>query len=350
MIPKVSVIVPCYNVEKYVSECLDSILNQTLRDIEIIILNDGSTDQTLEIIEKYGAKDSRVKILSHKNRGLGPTRNRGILEAKGEYLSFVDSDDYISNDMLEILYNKAIRENADIVQGETIIFYEDSGIDRKVRCNLENVIDIKLSENNREFFYKEYYFKRIYSHNAWDKIYKKEFVLEHNLEFGDNKKIFAEDNWMQLQALINSPKICFVHHICYHYRQQETSIMHQPKKNLVLRHGNMIKDYVELIKNNGNRVEEKKVCAILSIETLIMEALNEKIANGTKRLFMEELRKIKDNKVLLKSICNVIRKKAFNFEWNKKRRLFFKVIGYLYCMKFYNLAHKITWEVYKRIG
>lgn len=350
MIPKVSVIVPCYNVEKYITECLESILNQTLKEIEIIVLNDGSTDRTLEVIEKYETKDSRIRILSHKNRGLGPTRNRGILESRGEYLAFVDSDDYISNDMLEILYNKAIKENADIVQGETAIFYEDSNIKEKVRYNLENISDIKLSENNREFFYKEYYFKRIYSHNAWDKIYNREFVLKYSLEFGDNKKIFAEDNWMQLQVLINFPKICFVHHICYHYRQQENSIMHQPKKNLVLRHGNMIKDYVELIKNNGDRIEEKKVCAILAIETLIMEALNEKIANGTKILFMEELKKVKENEILLSSICDIIKKKAFDFEWNKKRRLFFIVIGYLYSIKFYNLAHKITWEVYKRMG
>ena len=93
--PKISVIVPVFNVENYLAHCLDSIINQTFQDIEIIVINDGSTDRSLEIINTYEKLDKRVKAFSHVNRGLGPTRNRGIEIAKGEYLIFIDSDDFI---------------------------------------------------------------------------------------------------------------------------------------------------------------------------------------------------------------------------------------------------------------
>ncbi|HBH6553357.1 TPA: glycosyltransferase family 2 protein, partial [Enterococcus faecium] len=92
---KISVIVPCYNVEKYIDECINSLINQTLKDIEIILLNDGSTDNTLAILKKYEKLDSRIKVYEHKNMGLGPTRNRGIKIANGEFLAFVDSDDFV---------------------------------------------------------------------------------------------------------------------------------------------------------------------------------------------------------------------------------------------------------------
>ena len=105
--PAVSLVVPCYNVEKYISECLDSAVNQTLQDIEIICVNDGSTDGTLAILESYAASDSRVKIISKPNGGYGETMNRGIDAALGEYVGFLESDDYIALDALEVLYRTA---------------------------------------------------------------------------------------------------------------------------------------------------------------------------------------------------------------------------------------------------
>ena len=110
---KVSVIIPTYNREKYVKKCLDSIINQTLQEIEIIVVDDGSTDNTKKVIDTY--KDKRVKYIKKENTGIGDTRNRGIKEAKGEYISFVDIDDYIDKTMLEKCYNKAKHDDLDIV-------------------------------------------------------------------------------------------------------------------------------------------------------------------------------------------------------------------------------------------
>ena len=113
---KVSVIIPVYNVELYLRECLDSIVNQTLKEIEIICIDDCSTDNSYSILEEYSKKDVRFRILKNiSNIGSGPTRNIGIREAKGQYISFIDSDDYISNNYLNDLYNTAIKYNSDIV-------------------------------------------------------------------------------------------------------------------------------------------------------------------------------------------------------------------------------------------
>lgn len=112
---KVSVIVPVFNVEEYLSTSLDSILNQTLKDIEIICINDGSTDASLDILENYAKKDARIKIISKKNEGQGIARNIGLDNAQGEFIAFVDSDDFIKEDMLEKSYEKSVSKNLDLV-------------------------------------------------------------------------------------------------------------------------------------------------------------------------------------------------------------------------------------------
>ena len=112
---KISVIIPVYNVEKYLKECLDSVINQTLKDIEIICVNDGSTDNSLNILENYAKKDNRIIVISQKNKGLSGARNTGLKYCSGEYVSFIDSDDYVSKDLFELTYNNAISNNSDLV-------------------------------------------------------------------------------------------------------------------------------------------------------------------------------------------------------------------------------------------
>ena len=112
--PKVSIIVPVYNVEKYLSKCLDSIVNQTLKDIEIICINDGSVDNSQSVLEAYAKKDTRIKVINQENLGLSCARNKGIDIAQGEYIGFVDSDDWIDLEFYEELYNNAINTQSDI--------------------------------------------------------------------------------------------------------------------------------------------------------------------------------------------------------------------------------------------
>lgn len=117
MIPKVSIVVPMYGVEPFLNKCVDSLLAQSLHDIEIILVDDGSPDRCGEIAEEYAIKDNRVKVIHQKNSGLGPARNTGMAAATGEYIGFVDSDDWANNCMFERLYNAAKKNNADIAVG-----------------------------------------------------------------------------------------------------------------------------------------------------------------------------------------------------------------------------------------
>ena len=128
---KVSIIIPVYNTEKYLRKCLDSVCNQTLQDIEIICVNDCSTDDSLEILKEYASNDNRIKIINFtENKGVAIARNTAIEQAKGEYIGFVDSDDYVDLDFYEKLYNAAKSENAELVVGKTQMENEN-GIKQK---------------------------------------------------------------------------------------------------------------------------------------------------------------------------------------------------------------------------
>ena len=118
---KVSIIIPVYNVESYLRRCLDSVVNQTLKDIEIILVNDGSTDGSLAICEEYAKNDDRIKIITRKNGGLSAARNTGLDNATSEYIGFIDSDDWVDTNFFENLYNTAIEKNCDVAFGDIVI-------------------------------------------------------------------------------------------------------------------------------------------------------------------------------------------------------------------------------------
>ncbi len=142
--PKISVIIPVYNVENYLRECVDSVLNQTFSDYEIILVDDGSTDISGKICDKYAVKDDRVNVIHKKNGGLSNARNVGLKKAVGEYIYFLDSDDYIKTDALEKLYNTAISEKADVVFFDGDVFFTDCkpfevmGYERGRKYELDN--------------------------------------------------------------------------------------------------------------------------------------------------------------------------------------------------------------------
>ena len=129
MLPKVSIIVPIYKVEKYLNRCIDSILNQTYKNIEVILVDDGSPDRCGAICDNYSKIDKRIKVIHKKNEGLAEARNAGIKIATGEYISFVDSDDFINKNMYKVLYENAIKYDADISMCQFKYIYPDDMID-----------------------------------------------------------------------------------------------------------------------------------------------------------------------------------------------------------------------------
>ncbi|MBR6690046.1 MAG: glycosyltransferase family 2 protein [Bacilli bacterium] len=176
---KISAIVPVYNMEKYLERCLDSLVNQTLEDIEIIVINDGSKDNSQKIIDKY-SKKYKEKIVSYtnKNQGISKTRNFGIDKAKGQFLAFIDSDDFVEKDMFEKMYNKAIKENLDIVVCDYYNYF-----DKTQTKHIEKIVDFNNTNllNNLELIFK-------INPSPWNKIYKRELILNLNYRFPENIK------------------------------------------------------------------------------------------------------------------------------------------------------------------
>lgn len=215
---KVSIIIPVYNVEKYLRECLDSALNQTLKEIEIICVNDGSTDSSLDILKEYSFKDSRVKIISKKNSGYGNTMNVGIKAAQGEYISFLESDDLIESDMLETLYNIAQKdEEIDIIKGD---YYEYFGEQAQLK-------PIELLKD------KEYYNKCLDPNsNLWLfyvpmmnclGLFKREFIAQNGILHNETPGASHQDMGFWFQTFCLARKVYFVNKPFYKYRQDNMS-------------------------------------------------------------------------------------------------------------------------------
>ena len=202
--PKISVIIPVYNVEKYLGECLDSIVNQTLKDIEIICVNDGSTDNSLQILKEYASKDIRIKIIDKKNEGQGYARKCGLDVATGEYILFCDSDDYyVSNDVFEKLYDEIKKNNSELM------FFRFLFGNRKYN-SLDNYKSID-KENKNKFFFHLYF-------SPWFKIYKKSF-LDRYREWCFPKYLKFQDMPFHIQSCIRAESISYFDQICYFYRE-----------------------------------------------------------------------------------------------------------------------------------
>lgn len=188
----ISIIVPIYNAEKFIKKCVDSLLNQTKKELEFILINDGSTDKTHDILKTY--KDKRIKYFKNKNQGIGKTRNFGIEKATGKYIIFIDSDDYIAPTTCEELYNKAIKEKADVVVCDFFKVYDDGSIEdinlpsfktSKLKDNPNILIDINLS--------------------PWNKIYSTKLIKDNNIRFAEGIKY--EDVPFVSEALDRANKI-----------------------------------------------------------------------------------------------------------------------------------------------
>lgn len=215
MIPKVSVIIPVYNAEKYLRQCLDSVCSQTLKELEIICVDDGSTDQSLDILREYEANDSRLKVVVQANGGAGAARNNGLRAASGECLSFLDSDDFFEPDMLECSYNELKKYQADFVVFESDQYHMD------VQKFVKNpwVLRVKDIPPYMPFTYRELtdnVFKTFVGW-AWDKLYSRDFVLNNHLWFQEQRT--TNDMLFVFSALVTAKRIAIVNKVLAHQRR-----------------------------------------------------------------------------------------------------------------------------------
>lgn len=208
---KISVIIPVYNVEKYIRQCIESVINQTLKDIEIIVVNDGTKDKSMKIIEEY-ISDRRILIINKENGGLSSARNLGMKLAKGKYIYFLDSDDWIERLTLEEIYSFAENNKLDIAIAD-IYFYDNE---------THKIIERKTKDNCSQK--KGSYFWGNYGIEACNKLYKKNFLIDNNLFFEEN--IIYEDDLFTIITSFSTNKIRYLNKNYYYYRQnRKGSIM-----------------------------------------------------------------------------------------------------------------------------
>lgn len=225
---KISVIIPVYNVENYLKKCLDSITNQTLEDMEIICIDDGSTDSSPDILKEYSKKDKRIKIITKENEGQATARNLGIKEAKGEYIAFIDSDDFIEPEMLEKLYTKAKDNNLDIAMCK-IATYDNQT--KEIKDNVwyymlgvfrDFEMDIFSHKDTKEFTCN-------ISVTPYNKIYKTSLLKENSILFPEG--LIFEDEKFFFDTYLRAKRVSIVDEFLYYYRvSRKDPLLTSPRK------------------------------------------------------------------------------------------------------------------------
>ena len=232
--PKVSVIMPIYNQEKFLAKALDSLQKQTLKDTEFICINDGSKDSSLQILQEYAIRDKRIKIIDQKNLGSGTARNNGLKIAAGEYIAFLDADDWLEPEALEILYNKSEKQNCDMV----VFNFNKTNESGKIlsQYNLHNKLyrffDIRKDQN---FHWRDIKPRVLGGMNptAWNKFYKHDLIKRNKLHFA--KCSLAEDNVFVFGATLNAKAIGYADECLYNYVLHDSSATHSKSdKNFCL--------------------------------------------------------------------------------------------------------------------
>lgn len=217
---KVSVILPVYNGEKYIKKCMESLISQTLKEIEIICVDDGSVDGTLEALKEYEDLDN-VTVITQENAGAGAARNKGISYAKGEYLSFLDADDIFEKDMLEVAYNKAVEDKADMVVFNSDQYYEDTQEYKKADWTLRYAkIPPYTPFKHRQMTDNVF---KVFVGWAWDKLFLKEFVDKYSLKFQEQRT--SNDMFFVFMATVLSNRITVV--------PKDKVLVHQRRNNAV---------------------------------------------------------------------------------------------------------------------
>ena len=248
---KVSVIIPVFNTEKYISKCLSSLVNQTLDDIEIICVNDGSTDNSLEIIEKIANNDARIKIINQEHKKQGAARNAGLRIAEGEYIGFVDSDDWVDLNYYEMLYNTAKKYDADIALATNVRIGNG-----KTKKRLE-ITEEKTAETLQE---KIDIGNQVKNPCPTNKIYRHSMLKENNIIWQEG--VYCEDKLFTIQAIYYANKIVTVPDVNYYYFRNPNSTVHTKSEKHTLDKNNAKKAVLNFLREQNAQIRDKEFWAI----------------------------------------------------------------------------------------
>lgn len=319
----ISIIIPVYNTSKYLEKCINSLVNQTYKNIELIFVNDGSTDDSLEILNKYANTDKRIKVISQKNKGLSQARNTGLSCAAGDYIMFLDSDDWIDTAACKKAVETASEYNADIVMWSYIREYENKSkttllFDDKIKTwnknNISNIYKRMIGPTKEELKNPEKIDSIV---TAWGKIYKKDAI--ENIRFVDTKIIQTEDTLFNILVFSKIKSAVYLPNTFSHYRKDnECSLTYKYKKSLPLQR----KELFRIIKNHLDKT---------NASSEYYEALNNRICLSLISLG-----------IMLTNDANL----SFNNKYKELKNVF-KMSPYKYSLKKFRISYlPIHWKVF----
>ena len=293
--PLISVIIPVYKVEKYINRCIDSVINQTYKNLEIILVDDGSPDNCPKICDDYAKKDERIKVIHKENGGLSDARNKGIQQATGKYIGFVDSDDYIDIKMYETLKNTLEKNDADISSCKCVRFHNKLEINQK---KYNNRVVVYTQEEYMKKFFKIGIQECVYY--AWNKLYKKNIICSDQYPKG----LTSEDVVGTYKALLKSKKIVEINYPYYYYFYNERSITGSKFSN---KDFDLIKIWDTIIditiEQNNKYLEYAKINRMRIDYTLLMRMATQlpfkDIEKKYKKQYINLLDNLKRNKTIL---------------------------------------------------
>ena len=343
MNPLVSIIVPIYNVEKYLSKCINSIVNQTLANIEIILIDDGSTDFSGSIADQYAKNDSRIKVIHKNNEGQGAARNIGIDLAKGDYIGFVDSDDWIDFDMYEKLYKSAIDNNACIAVCNRKVFDENGNLMTMVNVGKKSLKNIK--DNMCDYIVSDL----LYNHTVvvYNKIYKSEIIKSNKIYFKEVREVGSEDFLFNYQVLFYIDKIISIDNTNHNQLAREGSTAREYKLGAMERTAKLIENiYLYAEKINKQEIGKKVAPIILIFFQQWNYDLIKKYGNNLYRNMLCEQISAEKNKYFRLAekefiFDKDIKKYIYELGYSEKGRMFINLYMSLSLMKLYKLAVKI---------
>lgn len=216
--PKVSVIIPVYNAESYLHDCINSLLAQTLKECEFIFINDGSTDRSLNILEQYQAKDNRIIVINQDNCGISRARNRGLNVSRGEYIGFCDNDDVVRNTMFATLYSAAKKFESDIVISKTIFGRDGKEIIKAAPFNVD--LRFEIEDIKKQLIPNLLATEDLFA--VWNKLYSADLIQKFAVKFPENRDI-EEDSMFNFSAFSNSVSAVFLDYAGYHFREHQAS-------------------------------------------------------------------------------------------------------------------------------
>lgn len=307
---KISIIIPIYNAEQYLEQCLESVINQSLKEIEIICVNDGSIDNSLRILEKYSRKDNRIIIINQENEGSSKARNKALEVARGEYCLNIDSDDWIEQGYFETMYEKAKKENLDMLVSD-IVLVSSNG--REILKDIQ-MSDEKLINGNQ---WVELFLKHEAMGYTWNKLIKRKSI--GTLNYNENIFCWEDVNFLMKLAL-NCNKIGKLNKSFYNYRQGENN---GSRKKNIKSFLDKEKCYLELESIYRLNYKNEKILDLLYYKCereLLIELLNIKCSITDKEKYLEKRNEYlaRVNFFKMKEI-----EKKYSYKWNNKKLILF---------------------------